>query len=68
MIFCDYQDLITDGIREGQLPLLQSFLRDRSGSQTSVLKYVVDCGLQKALDYLKQKQMKEAGQMLANMV
>ena len=59
---------MTDSIQQGQLPLLQSYLKDRCGTQTAVLDLIVDHGLHKALEYLKRKKMKEAGQMLANLV
>lgn len=62
-----FQEVITDGIQQGQLPLLQSYLQDRCGTQTAALQLIVDRGLHKALEYLRRKEMKEAGQMLANL-
>ncbi len=63
-----FQEVITDGIQCGQIPLLQSYLLKRCGKKTAVLPLIVDHGLRKALEGLIKKDMKEAGLMLANLV
>ncbi len=63
------QEVLTDGIQRSQIPLLQAHLQSLNNStRAAALSVIVDHGLHKALEYLQRKEMKEAGQMLANLV
>ncbi len=62
------QDLITDGILNGEVPLLQTYLQNKNGQQPADLRIVVEFGLQRALQYLQERQLLMAGQIFANLV
>ena len=60
---------MTSGILEGEIDLLQLYLRNRYPEKKGgVLQSIIEHGLHAAMLYLKQRRMKEAGQLIANIV